>query len=348
MAPAEQWLFSTIVGRFANEFCRTKTIRSMNAQRLTETPPSRLLNLYNTPTMTHLPPDVLNRIDKLELDARQVVEGYLAGRHRSPRHGFATEFSQHREYAPGDDIRHIDWKVYARTERYHLKQYEQETNLVAWMVLDASESMKVATVKNARGELVSKYEVACILAGALGYLITQQADSLGFQMYAETLKAGGRAAGGTGRVRELLRWFAGGPYAAVSNTGKALRDMGGLFGRRGIVFLFSDLLDDAEDLLNGLRILRSQKHEVVVFQVLDAAEVDFHFTQPTLFKGLEELPEVSTDPQSVRESYLAALREHLSLIENGCRAQEIDYSLVRTDEDLGRVLASYLQKRQSR
>jgi uncharacterized protein (DUF58 family) len=298
--------------------------------------------------MTHLPPDVLARIDKLELDARQVVEGYLAGRHRSPRHGFATEFAQHREYTPGDDIRHIDWKVFARTERYHLKQYEQETNLVAWMVLDASESMAVGTVRDPSGQPITKYRTACILAGALAHLITQQSDSIGYQMYAEKLKAGGRAAGGTGRVRELLRWLAEGPYPGPSNTGRALRDMGGLFGRRGIVFLFSDLLDDVDDFANGLRILRSQKHEVVVFQVLDAAEIDFPFRQPTLFKGLENLPEISTDPLSVREHYLAGFQRHQNELESRCRASETDLIRVRTDDDLGRVLAGYLQKRQGR
>ena len=295
-----------------------------------------------------LTPEILARIDRLELDARQVVEGYLAGRHKSPRHGFAVEFAQHREYAPGDDIKHIDWKVYARTERYHLKQYEQETNLVAWMVVDASESMKVGTVRRKDGSYVTKYDTACTLAAALGYLILNQSDTLGFQMYADRLKAGARLGGGTGKLRELIRQLADGPYRGESNTGAALQDMGGLFGRRGVVFVFSDLLDDLDPLVNGLRILKSQKHEVVVFQVLDAAELDFPFRQPTLFKGLEELPEVSTDPLSVRDQYLAGLTAHLAAVESACRAQEIDYARVRTDDDLGLVLAAYLQKRRGR
>src|SRR4051812_38854547 len=146
-----------------------------------------------------LTPEILARIDRLELDAKQVVEGFLAGRHRSPRHGFAVEFAQHREYAPGDDTRHIDWKVYARTERYHLKQYEQETNLVAWLVVDASESMTVGPTGR------TKYDVACTLAAALGHLVVNQADTLGFQLYGSKLRGGGRSAGGLGRVREFLR-----------------------------------------------------------------------------------------------------------------------------------------------
>ena len=293
-------------------------------------------------------PKVLARIDRLELEARQVVEGYLAGRHKSPRHGFAVEFAQHREYAPGDDTRHVDWKVYARTERYHLKQYEQETNLVAWMVVDASESMQVGTVRRPDGTTVTKYDVACVLAGALAYLVTQQSDTVGLQTFAARLRTSLKPSGSQKQVREVLRWLADGPYPEPSNAGKALRDMGGLLGRRGVVFVISDLLDDPADLATGLRILRSQKHEVVLFQVLDAAELDFPFRHPTLFRGLEQLPEISTDPLSVRESYLSELGKHLAEIETVCRTLESDYVRVRTDDDLGRVLAGYLQKRRGR
>ena len=293
-----------------------------------------------------LTPEILARIDKLELDARQVVEGYLSGRHRSPRFGFAVEFAQHREYAPGDDLRHIDWKVYARTERYHLKQYEQETNLVGWLVLDASESMKVGTVRSPDGTTSTKYDVACTLAAALAYLMVQQADSIGFQMYAGKLKLGLKPLGGPSRVREVIRALVDGPYREPANTGQALREMAGIFGRRGIVFLFSDLLDDAAELVEGLRILKSQRHEVVVFQVLDAAEVDFNFRQPTLFQGLEDLPEISTDPLTVRDSYLKAFAAHQAEIDTVCQGLQIDVVRVRTDDDIGLVLALYLQKRQ--
>jgi uncharacterized protein (DUF58 family) len=295
-----------------------------------------------------LTPEILARIDRLELDARQVVEGYLAGRHRSPRHGFAVEFAQHREYAPGDDTRHIDWKVYARTERYQLKQYEQETNLVAWMVVDASESMAVGTVKGKDGQPRTKYDTACTLAAALSYLIVQQGDTIGYQVYADRLKSGGRLGGGSSKLRELIRWLADGPFGGVSDTGAALKDMGGLFGRRGVVFVFSDLLDDVPELVNGLRILRSQRHEVVVVQVLDAAEVDFPFRQPTLFRGLEGLPEILTDPLGVRDGYLKAFADHVAALENGCRGMEIDLVRLRTDADLGHDLTAYLQKRHGR
>jgi uncharacterized protein (DUF58 family) len=295
--------------------------------------------------MPTLSPDVIARIDRLELEARQAVEGHLAGRHRSPRHGFAVEFAQHREYSPGDDTRHIDWKVFARTERYQVKQYEQETNLVGWLVVDASESMRVGTVARPDGTAVTKYDVACVLAAAVGHLLVGQGDLVGFRAYADRTRAGGKAAGGPRRVRELLAALADGPFPGPADTGRALADLGGQLGRRGIVFLFSDLLDDPAPLLDGVRLLRSQRHEVVVFHVLDAAELDFPFRHPTLFRGLEGLPEISTDPLSVRDGYLAALGEHLAAVEDGCRRLETDYTRVRTDDDLGRALAGYLRKR---
>ena len=285
-------------------------------------------------------PQVLSRIDRLELEARQVVEGYLAGRHRSPRHGFAVEFAQHREYVPGDDIKHIDWKVYGRTERFHLKQYEQETNLVAWLLVDASESMKYGSGERA------KYDVACVAAAAMAYLVLQQADLVGVA----TIADGGarsflRASGGMNQLRETCRALADGPYPGSANLGRVLHELAGRTGRRGIAFVFSDLLDDVPDILAGLQHLRFQKHEVVLFHVMDAAELDFPFRHTTLFRGLEGLPEILTDPVGVRESYLRALEAHVGAIQTGCRGMEIDYVRLRTDADLGHDLAAYLQKR---
>jgi uncharacterized protein (DUF58 family) len=287
-----------------------------------------------------LSPEVLARIDRLELEARQVVEGHLAGRHKSPRHGFAVEFAQHREYAPGDDIKHLDWKVYGRTERYHLKQYEQETNLVAWLVVDASESMKFGSGPR------SKYDTACTAAAALAYLVLQQSDAAGLATIAGGVRDFLRPSARSGsHFRELLRLLAAGPSGEPSAAGRVLDELAGRLGHRGIVFLFSDLLDDVPDLLEGVRHLRFQKHEVVVVHVLDPAELEFPFRHPTLFRGLEQLPQISTDPLSVRESYLEELGKHLAAIRDGCRSLETDYVLLRADADVGADLATYLRKR---
>lgn len=289
--------------------------------------------------MQYLDPTTLAKIDRLELEARQVVEGYLAGRHRSPRHGFAVEFAQHREYAPGDDIKHIDWKVYGRTERFHLKQYEQETNLVAWMLVDASESMAYASGTR------TKYDTACVAAAALAHLVLQQADSVGLVTAAGGVRQFLRPSGQMNQLREAVRVLATGTHDGPSNLGRALGEVANRTGRRGIAFVFSDLLDDVPDLLAGLQRLRYQKHEVVVFHTLDAAELDFPFRHTTLFKGLEGLPEILTDPQGIRESYLKGLNEHMAAIEAGCRGMAIDYIRLRTDADIGHDLAAYLQKR---
>ncbi len=291
---------------------------------------------------TYPDPKVLSRIDRLELEARQVVEGYLSGRHRSPRHGFAVEFAQHREYAPGDDIKHIDWKVYGRTERFHLKQYEQETNLVAWLLVDASESMGYGSGSR------TKYDLACNAAASMAYLVLQQTDSVGLATLAGGVRAFLRPSGQLTQLREACRALAEGPFPGPAMLGHVLNEQAGRTGRRGIAFIFSDLLDDVPDILAGLQHLRYQKHEVVVFHTLDAAEIDFPFRHTTLFHGLEGLPEVLTDPPGIRENYLKALNAHIAAIETGCRAMEIDYVLLRTDGDLGHDLSSYLQKRQGR
>ncbi|MBA2225222.1 DUF58 domain-containing protein [Thermogemmata fonticola] len=287
-----------------------------------------------------LDPAVLARIERLELEARQVVEGMLAGRHRSPRHGFAVEFAQHRPYVPGDDLKHIDWKVYGRTERFHLKQYEQEINLVAWMLVDASESMSYASAER------SKYDVAAIAAAALSYMVLAQTDSVGL-MTLSGLSSGAELRPSSQRthLREICRVLAPGPGRQTTNIGQALHQLAPRMGRRGIVFLLSDLLDEVGAIRQGLQHLVFHKHEVIVFHVLDAAELDFPFRHLTLFRGLEGLPDVLTDPASIRESYLRALAQHQAALQSCCRELEIDYVLLRTDADLGHELAAYLQKR---
>ena len=287
-------------------------------------------------------PRVLARVARLELEARQVVEGHLAGRHRSPRHGFAVEFAQHREYAPGDDIRHLDWKVFGRTERYHLKQYEQETNLVAWLVVDGSESMRYGS-----GER-TKYDLACAAAAAVAYLVLQQADSVGLATTAGGVRGFLRPSGQINQLREVCRVLADGPFDGPADLGRVLHELAGRTGRRGVVFVFSDLLDDVPDILAGLQHVRYHKHEIVLFHTLDGAEIDFPFRHTTLFRGLEGLPEILTDPPGVRDSYLKAFGDHVAALQAGCRGMEIDYTRLRTDADLGRDLAAYLQKRRGR
>ena len=287
----------------------------------------------------YLDPQTLARVRSLELEARLVIEGYLSGMHRSPYHGFAVEFAQHREYVPGDDIKHIDWKVYGRSERFYLKQYEQDTNLVGWLLVDASESMKYGS-----GE-ISKYDFACKAAAALAYLIVNQSDSVGMATFDSQVRHFLKPSGQISHLKEVLHVLARGPGPAKTRVVDVLNDLAERIQRRGLVMLFSDLFDEPAEILAGLRHLRYQRHDVVVFHVLDPAEMDFPFQDATLFRGLEQLPDLLTDPRSLREGYVAELTTFLEELKRGCRTQNIDYVPLRTDGDVGTVLAGYLAKR---
>jgi uncharacterized protein (DUF58 family) len=291
-----------------------------------------------TPTK-YLDPKTVARVRSLELKARSVVEGYLSGTHRSPYHGFAVEFAQHREYVPGDDIRHIDWKVYGRSERFYLKQYEQDTNLVCWLLMDASESMKYGS-----GEK-SKYDFACEAAAALAYLVVHQTDSVGIATFDSQVRQFLRQSGQISHLKDVLTVLAQGPGGEKTSLGPILDELAQRFQRRGLVMLFSDLFDEPAEILAGLRHLRYQRHEVVVFHVLDGAELDFPFQDSTLFHGLEQLPDLLTDPRSLREGYINELTKFLDELKRGCRSEKIDYVPLRTDGDVGVALAAYLARR---
>jgi uncharacterized protein (DUF58 family) len=295
----------------------------------------------NEPTVR---PDaaVLARLRSLELTARQIVEGHLSGQHRSPYHGFAVEFAQHREYVPGDDIRHVDWKVYGRSERFYLKQYEQDTNLVCWLAVDRSESMRYASAG------MSKYELACQAAAALGWLVVQQSDSVGLAAFDAQVRHFLRPAGTPTHYKEVLRALAQGTGPERTSLGPVLHELSGRLRRRGLVLLFSDLFDDVPAVLAGLRHLRYERHDVVVFHTLDAAELDFPFEDATLFRGMEAEPDLLTDPRGVRQGYQAELRSYLSELERGCRALNAEYVRLRTDEPLGPALAGWLARRSHR
>ncbi len=287
----------------------------------------------------NVPVDIVARIEQLDLAARGIVEGHLAGRHRSPRHGFAVEFAQHRDYSPGDDPKHLDWKVFGRNEKYQIKQFEQETNLVLWLVVDASGSMSYGSGN------VSKYDLASRAAAAMAILATRQADAVGLVTITDRVERMLKPSTSLGQVKDVMRGLVEGPFEKTANLGHTLEEIAGRLGRRSVVMILSDLLDDAEPFLNALKHLRFHKHDVVVLQTLDAAEMDFPFRHPTLFRGLESQPQISTDPLSVRAQYLASLEAHLAEIEAGCRRLSVERVVLRTDANLGHELATLLQRR---
>lgn len=289
----------------------------------------------------YLDPRMLAKLQGLELRARLIVEGYVSGVHRSPYHGFSIEFAEHREYVPGDDLRHVDWKVFGKTDKYYLKQYDEETNLVSYLLLDTSESMLYTSDAAA----LSKLEYAQCVAAALAYLILQQQDSVGLVTFDDEIRALVRANSNPSNLKHLLHVMEESAPQRKTATGPIFHDLAERLKKRGIVIVFSDLFDDVPSMLAGLKHFRHRRHEVVLFHVLDPAELDFPFRQPTLFKGLEEWPELLTDPRALRKAYLAEFGKFLRDVKRGCRAQRIDYVEMRTDQPLDVALRSYLASR---
>jgi uncharacterized protein (DUF58 family) len=290
----------------------------------------------------YLDPLTLAKVRGLELQARLVVEGYLAGMHKSPYHGFSVEFAQHREYVPGDDIRHIDWKVYGRTGRFFLKQYEEETNLVCWILLDISESMRYGSGP------VSKYDYACMAAAALAYLVLHQSDAIGLVTFDNQVRTFLKPSTQPSHLKEVVHIMNQGGARDKTRMAPLFHDLAERINRRSLIFLLSDMFDDVPDLLMGLKHLRHKRHEVVLWHILDQAELTFPFQQATLFRGLEQEPELLTDPRTLRQSYLELVGQFVGDLQRGCRDQNIDYVQLQTDAPLNVALSSYLAHRLKR
>jgi uncharacterized protein (DUF58 family) len=289
-------------------------------------------------------PLALARLHGLELRARHIVEGYVSGVHRSPYHGFSVEFAEHREYVPGDDTRHVDWKVWGKTDKYYLKQFEEETNLICYLVLDTSESMRYRSDDAA----LSKLEYAQCIAAALAYLVLQQQDSAGLVTFDREIRAFVRASGNPSHLKELLHVMEQSNPEKKTAIGPIFHELAERFKKRGVVIVLSDLFDDVPTMLAGLKHLRHRRHDVIVMHTLDAAELDFRFQQTMLFKGWEEFPEVLADPRSLRKAYLKEFNQFQHDVRAGCRAQGIDYLLLRTDQPVDVALSAYLAGRMAR
>jgi len=290
-----------------------------------------------------LDPQTLASLEGLDLQARMVVEGYVAGMHPSPYHGFSVEFAEHREYVPGDDIRHIDWKVWSKTDKLYLKQYEEETNLLSYLLLDTSESMAYAS-----GDNVTKLQYAQFIVAALAYMILQQQDSVGLVVYDDAVRRYLKPAGHASQLKELLHLLDVTPAREKSDLGLVFNELAERFKKRGIVAVFSDMFDDVSRIINGLKHFRHRRHEVIVFHILDPAELDFPFRDTTLFKGLEDMPAILTDPHALKRAYQDELRSFLKELETACRMADIDYVPLRTNQNLDIALSSYLASRSAR
>jgi uncharacterized protein (DUF58 family) len=286
-----------------------------------------------------LHPKTIARISSLDVRAQQVVEGYISGMHRSPFFGHSVEFVQHREYVPGDDIRHLDWKAWSKTDKFYIKQYEAETNTRTQLVVDVSESMHYG-----RGPL-NKYEYACTAAACLAYLLMKQQDSAGLIAFDSNVRQMLPSRASQNHLDAIVKTLHVSKPKEKTDIAKILHRVAEATPHRGMVVIFSDLLVEREPLIKGLEMLRHRKQDVMIFHVLDDDEINFPFAGTTRFEGLEEQPHLLCDPRSLRDGYLEALEEYLVEVRRGASKLGIDYSLVKTSDYLDAVLSRFLHQR---
>jgi len=286
----------------------------------------------------YLDPNVLARLEGLRLRARHTVEGYVSGVHHSPYRGFSIEFAEHREYAPGDDLRYLDWKVFGRTDKYYLKQFEEETNLVCYVLLDISRSMQYRSDAAPQ----SKLDYARHLAAALSYLVLQQQDSVSLATFDETVRTHLAPSGNPSHLKDILQVMDESSAERKTATAAIFHELAERFKRRGVVVVISDLLDDVEAMMTALAHFRHRRHEVILFHVLDPAEVEFPFEETTRFDGLEAEPSVLAEPRALRKAYLRQFEGFVRQVQRGCRMHQMDYVPMRTDRPVDVALSSFL------
>jgi uncharacterized protein (DUF58 family) len=282
------------------------------------------------------------RIKSLPLRAKAAVEGFLKGIHRSPYHGFSVEFSEYREYTPGDDPRYLDWKLFARSDRYHIKRFEDETNLRCYLVLDASRSMNYGSGSYTKGDY------ARTLAATIAYFLSRQRDAVGLLTFDARVTEYVAARYRPGHLRRIMAVLDREPAGQATDLAGPLEEVAATVRKRGLVVLISDLLAPVEPLKARLGYLRARGHEVVVFRVLDPAEVDFRFETPAMFLDVESGRELYVDPEAARAEYFRRFADHAGQVEQACRDLGVDFDQVTTDEPLENVLFDLLKARARR
>ena len=289
-----------------------------------------------------LDPAVIARLGTLELRARTIVEGFLSGLHRSPLKGFSVEFAEYRQYFPGDALSTIDWKVYARTDRYVVKKFEEETNLKGYLLFDVSGSMSYGS-----GTL-TKLEYGSVLAASLAYLMQRQRDAAGLVTFDDTVRTFIPPGVRPGHLRALLHALESQQADRRTDSGPPMNQLAEALTKRGLVVLISDLLDDPARVIKGLKHFKYRGCEVLVFHVLDHAELTFPFDRPVRFKDLEDQSELLTNPARVRDSYLRAIIEFIGEYRRALGAEGIDSQLLDSSQPLDQALLSYLAAREKR
>ncbi len=305
----------------------------------------------------YLHPQTLARLGTLELRAKMIVEGVMSGMHRSPYHGFSVEFAQHRAYVPGDDLRHLDWKVYGRSDKLYLKQYEQETNLDLVLMVDASGSMAFgsrsfasaagsgATASPDGRHHWSKFDHATAAAAALSYMALRQGDRVGLSLFADKLIAGTEQSGSQAQWRRIIDALSTHPIDQPTDVARAVDQVMAKLTNRALIAIVSDFYSDPEAIRTALARLRHRKHDAMLFQVVDDAELTFGMDEVAPFEGFEGEGRLRIDPRSIRTAYIEAFTKHREEIEKTARSFGFDYQLVRTHDWLGPPLASFMASR---
>ena len=286
-----------------------------------------------------LDPSVIARLTTLELRARTIVEGFLSGLHRSPLKGFSVEFAEYRQYLPGDDLATIDWKVFARSDRFVVRKHEEETNLKGYLLLDISGSMTYGAGS------MTKLEYACTLAASLAYLMQRQRDAAGLVTFDEQIRRLVPPSTRPGHLSAVLHALDEVTPGTLTNASRPLAQLADAMVSRGLVVLISDLLDEPSRIVTGLKHLRSRGSDVLVFHVLDKDELTFPFERPVRFKDLEDGVEVLAQPQEIRQGYLATINGLVADYRRELGAAGIDYQLVDTSQPLDESLLAYLSTR---
>ena len=291
-------------------------------------------------SLKYLQPAVVAQLANMELRARFVVEGFITGLHKSPYHGFSVEFTEHRQYMPGDEIKHIDWKAYGKTDRFYIKQFEEETNLKSYIIVDASRSMGYASKGN-----LKKFEYASYIAAALSFMMIEQRDAVGLTLFDEGIRVSLPPRATRSYLKEILKELESAQPANKTGTSASLNLIAEQIKRRGLVIVLSDLFDKPESVMTALKHFRHKGHEVVVMQVLDPLERSFAFDSDAIFKDLETQEELMTQPWHIQKAYQQSMQEFLDFYKRRCRDNNIDYVLLDTSTPFDKALFQYLNKR---
>ena len=290
---------------------------------------------------SYFDPLVLAKISTMTLRARHVVEGLLSGLHQSPYRGYSVEFAEHREYVPGDEIRRIDWKAFGKFDRYFVKEYEEETNLRAYLLLDASASMDYGS------EGIRKFDYGCYLAVSLAYLMLRQGDDVGLITFGAQVQRYIPPRSGLKHMQALTNLLEATQPQGETRLDQVLREIAGKIKKRGMIIVMSDLFDAPEQVLRALQYFRHRRNEVIVFHLLDKNELEFPFERLTMFEDIEDATSrMLADPRAIREAYLQQLQAFIEDYRKACRRERIDYNLFPTTAPLDVVLTRYLARRQ--